>query len=309
MNTILTVLLAAVTFFGVAPVYQKIFNPTERLATKLVFKNRLPEASSNIKIPKKYTTAPIPAISAPIFFLFDPKSKTILAEQESEKVWPIASLTKLMTALVSLDFYPQWDKAVQMKERWFRFGGFEYWRVGDEATVRDLFNMSLAASSNTATIGLAEQSELPQDEFIRRMNDKALKLQMYHTHFSETTGLEPSNVSTAREYANLVRVALEREEIRRAVSLKSYELGVPTGPHRAVKVTNALLTRGLDNPAYQLIGGKTGYLEESLYNMATLAEHENQELVVVVFGAKTSEERFNDVKKLIQWGFDNFKWQ
>lgn len=309
MTIIFTVLLAFVTFFGLTPLMPKVVHLDSSVARKIVFNNHLPEAAPNIQIPKKQTTAALPALTAPVFFLFDPKSQTILAEQNSEKIWPMASLTKLMTGFVALDFYPQWDNIVALKERWFRFGGFEYWHPGDQATVRDLFNMSLAVSSNTATMGLVEQSQIPQDEFIRRMNDKALKLQMYHTHFSEPTGLDPANVSTAREYANLVRVALDREEIRRAVALRSYELGVPVGQRRTVKVTDALMVKGLDNPAYNLVGGKTGYLEESLYNMAALAQYDDHELVVVVFGSKTSIDRFNDVKKLIQWGFDNFKWQ
>ncbi len=309
MSIVLSAVLVLVSFFGFLPTLKEKINFGKSPVAKLVFTAQLKEAAPRLFLPKKKNEAVAPSVTAQSFFVFDPDSQTILAEQNSEKEWPIASLTKLMSALVSLDFYPKWETVVTMRERWFRVGGFEYWRPGDQASVRDLFMMSLAASSNTATMGMVEQTGLPQDEFVKRMNDKALKLQMYHTHFSEPTGLEPTNISTAREFANLVRLALERSEIREALLVRSYELGSMVGKKRNVRVTDKLLSMGLDNPDYHLLGGKTGYLEESLYNMASIAEYDGHKLVVVVFGSKTSDERFADVKKLFQWGFDNFKWE
>lgn len=309
MSLILSALLVVISLLGIAPTLKDKIHFGKPSVTDFAFTAQLKEAAPRLVLPKKQTEAPVPAVSAKGFFIFDPASQTILAEQNSEKEWSIASLTKLMSALVVLDFYPKWNDVITLRERWFRIGGFEYWRPGDKATIRDLFMMGLAASSNTAMMGLVEQTGLPQDEFVKRMNDKALKLQMYHTHFAEPTGLDPTNVSTAREFANLVRTALERSEIREAVLAQSYELGSVAGTKRSVKVTDRLLATGLDNPEYHLLGGKTGYLEESLYNMAAIAEHDGHELVVVVFGSATSEARFNDVKKLFQFGFDNFVWQ
>ncbi len=309
MSIILSALLALVSFFGIKPAILQKFHFSQSPATELAFTAQLKPAAPRLLLPKKHSEAPVPPLTAQAFFVFDPATQTILAEQNSEKEWPIASLTKLMSALVTLDFYPKWSEVVTMKERWFRIGGFEYWRPGNQATVRDLFMMSLAASSNTATMGLVEQTGLPQDEFVKRMNDKALKLEMYHTHFAEPTGLDPTNVSTAREYANLVRLALSRDEIREAVLAQNYELGSVVGAKRTVQVTDRLLGSGLDNSNYHLLGGKTGYLEESLYNMAAIASNGEHELVVVVFGSKTSNDRFSDVKKLFQWGFDNFTWE
>ena len=309
MSIVFSAVLVLVSFFGFLPTLKEKIHFGKSPVAKLVFTAQLKEAAPRLVIPKKKNEVAMPSLTAQSFFVFDPDSQTILAEQNSEKEWPIASLTKLMSALVALDFYPKWETVVAMRERWFRVGGFEFWRPGDQATVRDLFMMSLAASSNTATMGMVEQTGLPQDEFVKRMNDKALKLQMYHTHFSEPTGLEPTNVSTAREFANLVRLALERLEIREALLVRSYELGSVVGAKRSIKVTDKLLAMGLDNLDYHLLGGKTGYLEESLYNMASIAEYDGHKLVVVVLGSKTSDERFADVKKLFQFGFDNFTWQ
>src|SRR3989344_8629495 len=98
MSIVLSAVLVLVSFFGFLPTLKEKINFGKSPVAKLVFTAQLKEAAPRLVIPKKNTDVPLPSLTAQAFFVLDPTSQTILAEQNSETEWPIASLTKLMSA-------------------------------------------------------------------------------------------------------------------------------------------------------------------------------------------------------------------
>jgi len=242
--------------------------------------------------------------------VFDKASGTILFDKNSREKISLASLTKLMTALVILDEKPEWDKTIKLAQTDNRDGGIVYARPPEEVTVKDLFEMMLVGSVNNAAAAMARSTGLTEEAFVAKMNNKAKGLLMNNTVFVDPTGLLPGNESTARDIAKLLANALDHEEIKEAVVKKTYIFS----PQKSSKVyyvksTNELLWSFLNEEPYTFIGGKTGYIEESGYNLAVEAERNGHGVIIVVLGSSTAEERFKEIKGLADWVFENYIWQ
>lgn len=228
--------------------------------------------------------------------ILDATTGTHVLAYNAEEAWPIASLTKLMTALVVLDLEPQWDRNVTYQAADNREGARLIIRPGDQVTVQDLFNTMLLGSANNATITLARSTGLPLEQFVARMNEKAKAFGLTHTTFTEPTGLDLGNVSTAEEYAELAKQAFGHPVIRRVTTRRVYSFR--TAKYRVahrIKNSNALLTSGLT-----VLGGKTGYLEESGYSMVLKTQAGAHEYITVVLGNPSSWGRFAEAKWLAQ---------
>lgn len=241
--------------------------------------------------------------------VFDEGTGTVLFAKNSQEKTPLASLTKLMTVLVFLDKDPDWDKVIRLTRADDREGGIVYARSPEEVTVRDLFNMALVGSVNNAAIALARSTGLEQKDFVAEMNKKAKTLGLKDTTFADPTGLLPENQGTARDVAKLVATALEREEVRSATLQKRYVFNpVNSDKTYYVKSTNELLWSFLNAEPYNFIGGKTGYIEESGYNLATEVMRGGHKIIAVVLGSATAEDRFKEMKGLVDWAFVNYQW-
>ena len=242
--------------------------------------------------------------------IFDKASGTILFDKNSRDKISLASLTKLMTALVVLDEKPEWEKTIKLAHADNRDGGIVYARPPEEVMVKDLFEMTLVGSVNNAAAAMARSTGLTEEAFVAKMNNKAKEIGMNNTVFADPTGLLPENQSTARDVARLLANALDHEEIKEAVVKKTYVFS----PQKSSKVyyvksTNELLWSFLNEEPYTFIGGKTGYIEESGYNLAVEAERNGHKVVIVVLGSSTAEERFKEIKGLADWVFENYIWQ
>ncbi len=197
--------------------------------------------------------------------------------------WPLASITKLMTALVLSDMKLNWNASVKLA------GGDEVGgarlRVAVGGVYRriDLLHASLMGSANNATNALARTSGLTKAQFVARMNAKAKQLGMTRTHFTDPTGIKTSNVSTAHDIALLIEAAARDERILPIEQKTSYTLqSIAKKPRvHTIKNTDALLKRGVDVQV-----AKTGYLVESKYNFAIRAtDTAGKACTVVVLGA------------------------
>lgn len=242
--------------------------------------------------------------------VFDEASGTILFDKNSREKLSLASLTKLMTALVILDEKPEWDKTIKLTHADNRDGGIVYARPPEEVTLENLFKMMLVGSVNNAAVAIVRSTDLTEEAFVAKMNNKAKELGMNNTVFVDPTGLLPENHSTARDIAKLLANALDHEEIREAVIQKKYIFS-PKKSSKVyyVKSTNELLWSFLNEEPYTFIGGKTGYIEESGYNLAVEAERTGHKIIVVVLGSSSAEERFKEIKGLADWTFENYSWQ
>ena len=245
-------------------------------------------------------------ITAQSALIIDKKTGVILWQKNPEEVRSIASITKLMTALVFLDHNPGWQTEVIIQTSDYREGGRIRVYQGERLYVKDLFNASLVASANNATMSLVRSTGLSEEEFVKAMNQKALDLGMTQSNYIEPTGLDPQNVSTAFDINKLAQAAFSHSEIVQATIQSEYQFEVlNTSRTEILKNTDKLLESYLNVQA-----GKTGYLDEAGYCLASqIRGPEGQEVRIVVLGSESEASRFQETKALAQWVFGNFRWE
>ncbi|MDP2586417.1 MAG: serine hydrolase [Candidatus Komeilibacteria bacterium] len=245
-------------------------------------------------------------VTANSAIVIDQKSGTVLWQKNPDNIQPIASLTKLISVLVWLDNSPGWATEVTVLGSDLRSGGRAYIYAGEKLLARDLFNLSLIPSSNNAIMALARSTGLTNEQFVAKMNELAASLNMTSTKFTEPTGLAPENMSSAADLLKLAQAAFEREEIRSATVRPEYTFQVLNNNRsETVKNTDKLL-----NSYLRINAGKTGSLDESGYClMSEVIGPDGQKVLIVVLGSLSDADRFQDVKSLAQWAFDNYTWQ
>jgi len=224
----------------------------------------------------------------------DPESGRVLFEKNSERAVPIASLTKLMTAIVFLDQHPDMDRVATVTRAELQGGGHTQLRNGERVRLEDLLHMSLMCSDNVATRVLTRESGLTRTEFLDAMNARGDKMGLSNTHYVECTGLDERNVSTAADIARVLEVAAGDPVIHRITTTRTYEFVSATRPHVIANTNRLLYGR------YEVKGGKTGYINEAGYCFATWVSTDGKERIAVVLGAPTAATRFADVVRMLQ---------
>ncbi|MBI4022341.1 MAG: D-alanyl-D-alanine carboxypeptidase, partial [Candidatus Andersenbacteria bacterium] len=159
--------------------------------------------SLSIGLPNAEHPSPKQLVRSESALLWDTEAQVISFEKNGFERRPIASLTKLMTAIVALDYGIDWDISVEILPAEYVIGGKLLLHPGERVTTRDLFHAMLMGSANNATLALVRQLPVDEREFIRAMNRKAIALGLEQTEFADVTGLDPDNVSTAYEIARL----------------------------------------------------------------------------------------------------------
>lgn len=247
-------------------------------------------------------------LTAPSAALIDTRSGEVLFSQGDDRIVPIASVTKLMTAIVLLDMKPDWSKPVAIESGDNALAGIQYLRVGDWLTTDDMFDVMLVGSANNAAMALSRSLGMTRETFVAKMNSKARELGLFHTSFIDPTGYGPENLSTSLDVARLAYVALERPEIREALTRKEFVARTEAGTERRVPATNELLSSFLNEGDFAIVGGKTGYTEEAGYTLVLRATKGEADVIAVTLGSATSDDRFQDAKSLLFWGFKTFQW-
>ncbi len=258
-------------------------------------------------VQRSFFVKPATLITAPSGILIDAMSGQCLWQREPDVILPIASLTKLTTALVFLDTRPDFTKEITITDEDSADpeGSRLYVNTGETLTVGDLFYASLVGSANNATKALVRSTGLTTEEFVVRMNKKAEQLGLSHTVFHEVTGLDPQNTSTVSDYSRLASHAFRNDIIRRALNTEVYSFTTinTKKPHR-IKNTDQLLF----DSDLNLIGAKTGYLDEAGYTFVAQAERHGHQLLVVLFKSTSSQQRFDEARALITWAEKNWIW-
>ncbi|WKZ25129.1 MAG: serine hydrolase [Patescibacteria group bacterium] len=225
---------------------------------------------------------------------------------EANSVRPIASLTKLMTALTVLDNYDiNWDKKITIIEADRREGSKQNIFVGDELSLRDLFIIGLMASDNDAIIALIRGLGVSEEDFVLAMNQRAKHYRLFSASFSEPTGLSSANQSSAFDVAKLASLAFKRAEIKEALSLTAYEITDSKGSVKRLISTNVLLREGSKEG---LIVGKTGHISLAGYCFAGLYSKNGNDIITVVLGAHTQLSRFSESEELAHWVYSSYNW-
>jgi D-alanyl-D-alanine carboxypeptidase len=246
-------------------------------------------------------------ISSDKGIMVDFSTGEILFAKNADKKTPIASISKLVTALVFLDNNPGWDTVWQIRPEDRREGGKIYLFTGDRVLVRDLFNLSLTASANTATMAMVNSTGLSELEFVNKMNEKVKEIGLRETSFLDPIGLSMHNVSTAREVAEILKAALEKEEISKALLAPKYEFYTLDHKYKVAYSTDILLEQ-LDGDL-KIQGGKTGYTESAGYCFASkITNNDNNSIISVVLDDVSHYARFSEVEKLAEWAYANYIW-
>ena len=172
----------------------------------------------------------------------------------------------------------------------------------------------LLSSANDAANALAEYVAGNINDFTLLMNEKAEKLGMKNTHFSNPTGLHnENNYTTARDMALLLNYAMTKDEFRQITKTTSFKHSPirkfrnPDNSNNTVLNTNSALLAGTSSYYKYTIGGKTGYTKDAGYTLAACAAKDGMEMLVVDLGCKKNEERFDDFKKICNFYFDHYK--
>ena len=265
-------------------------------------------------VPVRVDSSEIEAsIGSVAYVVMDRSTGKILTVKNENKVWPIASLTKLVTADVVFDSKVSMTTIADVRAIDDVGGAKLYVNDGETFSVQDLFYATLVASANNAANALSRTTGLSSSEFLEEMNARVDSLGLINTAFVDPTGIELGNVSTAREMARLAGSILEEDELRRFTQTSSRYIEVLSqGTQKKMTNTNWMLWK----PAYEdlyITGGKTGYLDESGWNLVvTLRPMDGDadtELLIVMFGAESRGASFEDANALADWAWETYEWQ
>ena len=251
-----------------------------------------------------------PALAAPqtqagAAVLMEKETGTILYEEHSHDRLEPASVTKIMTLLLTMEAIDagelSMEETVRASARAASMGGSQvYLKEGEELTVRDLLKAVAVVSGNDAAVALAERMAGSEGAFVERMNRRAAELGMTDTTFRNCTGLPyPGHLTSAYDIA-----LMSRELILR---------------HPAIREFTTIWTDSLRNGAFQLsntnrlvryyegcTGLKTGSTDAALYCLSATAERQGMELIAVVLKAPTSDQRFQSARELLDYGFGKY---
>ncbi len=262
---------------------------------------------SSFSSPRKIDISSIgPQLSAPSAIVVDKQSGAVLFSKDEFAEHSMASIVKLMTALVFLESEPNLEDRVVMLEEDDREGGEDFLRPEESAELFDVLVASLLGSANNATIVLSRNAGgMSQEEFVERMNEKAREIGMEDTVFVEPSGLSVENKSTARDIVKLLNEVSKNEIITEITGKHRDSIIVyPSGERRYVSTTNHLM-----GSIVFVEFGKTGYLDESLYNLATAVTIKNKYMLyIVTLGSETNKARVQDAKNLAVWAERTYEW-
>ncbi|UCD65274.1 MAG: D-alanyl-D-alanine carboxypeptidase [Candidatus Zixiibacteriota bacterium] len=225
----------------------------------------------------------------------------VLYAAQPDSIRPIASLTKLMTAMVVLDRVRDLSATETITRADARRSSRSRLRVGYELTLLDLLHAALMNSDNRAARALARATSGSVEKFTLEMNRKAKKLGFEKTVFVEPTGLDSRNVSTAREVAKLLHYAHDYLLIREITSRKRFRVNVVNRKNVTLPMANTNL---LVHSPYTVLSGKTGYIRAADYCLTTLVKNRaGERLTLVVLGVPGDRLRFKESRRLLNWGF------
>lgn len=238
--------------------------------------------------------------------LVDEDSGTVLYEKNADARRPIASITKVMTLLLTFEALEagkiSLDDFVPVSEHAYHMGGSQIWlEPGEEMTLNDMLKAICISSANDAAVAVAEYIGGSEPAFAEMMNARAAELGMTNTHFVNACGLdEPEHLSTARDVA-----AMSREMLLHHTEVRDYcSIWMDTLRGGATQLVN---TNKLLKSYSGITGLKTGTTGKAGVCISASAERDGLRLIAVVLGAASGKERFQAASTLLDYGFSHFE--
>jgi D-alanyl-D-alanine endopeptidase (penicillin-binding protein 7) len=249
-------------------------------------------------------------IKSPSTLIIDLDSKQTIYERDADTPRPIASLSKMLSALVLQEQCQILSPENEGKLHEMSIENRQAAKGGDKSklttswkfTYRDLMHAALLRSDNRALPALGEACGLDGDQIAELMNEKAKKLGLKQTSFKEPTGLSKENVSTAREFMSVLEEVSKNPELSEIMAKKDYTLTAykDNKPPRQIKIksTDRILSKNIA----RVLAGKTGYTDLARYCLAILLESPKiPRLGMVFLGAEGRFTRFADVERTLKW--------
>lgn len=244
-------------------------------------------------------TLEAPKIRAAGAILEDLDTGQVLFELRPNTRRPIASVTKIMTALFVLESLSVADPVTVSGHAASQTGSVLGLQRGERISVRNLLYALLLQSSNDAAVALAEAAAGSVDRFLASMNDRARAIGLRHSRFYSPNGLDDRGYSTSADLARLTRRAEQLPLFAKIVRTQVHRITSLTGPPRTVQNRNVLLW------LYKgAVGVKTGFTTPAGHCLVAVAERGGRRLVAVVLGAP--EEAFDAGATLLDYGFHSF---
>lgn len=238
--------------------------------------------------------------------LIDQTTGTVLYEKEPDMPVPIASITKVMTLLLTFEAIEagrvSLSDSVPVSEHAYNMGGSQIWlEPGEQFTLDEMLKAICVSSANDAAVAVAELIGGSEPVFVEMMNQKAQQLGMASTHFKNACGLDrPGHVSTARDVALMSReMLLHHSEVTHYTGIWMDSL---RGGQTQLLNTNKLLKRYAG-----ITGLKTGTTSGAGVCISASATRDGLSLIAVVLGSPSSEDRFAAATTLLDYGFANFE--
>lgn len=240
----------------------------------------------------------VPDVRAEAAIIYNPTTGEVLWESHAQDQRSMASITKVMTALVFLESGAAMDTPVTVQRSDVSRASTTYLRAGFKLTADDLLNLLLVGSDNAAARALARISPYGAEGFITKMNEKAAELGLVNTRYADPSGLLAENVSSAYDLARLIAHASADERVGGIMRKQTYTTQAGRQTITARSTNQIVRTGDID-----VVGGKTGFISRSGYCLATLLRlpQTGQQVAVVVLGAKSNASRFWETRHLFNW--------
>ena len=240
--------------------------------------------------------------------LLDYHTGKVLYEKNSDEKYPVASIVKLMTILITLENIDNGtisidDKVIASSNASSMGGSQVFIEEGGEYTIGDILKSVIMSSANDGSVVLAETIAGSEENFAIMMNKKAVELGLKNTNYSNCTGLPTTNqYSSARDCAIILKEVSKYDLYHKYSGVWIDKLSHPKGRETELVNTNKLIRyyKGC-------IGGKTGSTDEAGYCLSAVAQRGEMKLIAVVLGTNSSKERFAQTSKLLDYGFNNFE--
>jgi D-alanyl-D-alanine endopeptidase (penicillin-binding protein 7) len=239
-----------------------------------------------------------PRLASAAVAVIDQATGDVLYEKNSKAVVPIASITKLMTAMVALDAQPSLSETLTISDADVDMlkGTHSRLAVGTQLTREEMLRLALMSSENRAASALSRHYPGGRTAFITAMNAKAHELGLTETRFLDPTGLTAQNVSSARDLVKMVGAAHKYPLIREFSTSEEYEVAVK-GRAQTFRNTNALVKS--DNWSIGL--SKTGYISEAGRCLVMQAWFNNKPTIIVLLDSMGKLTRIGDAQRIKRW--------
>ena len=261
---------------------------------------------NNIEPQKKSTNSILEKYSLKGAYLIEADTGTELFSMKESETCEIASVTKVMTLLLVMEALEEGrvrlNDVVYVSKNAASMGGSQvFLEEGESITVEELIKCAVIASANDASVALAELVSGSEDSFVRKMNEKAEQLNLINTYFENTTGLDDTTTnhhSCAKDVATISRELIKYDLILKYSS--TWQDSIRNG-EMTLTNTNRLIRY------YEGCNGlKTGSTDKAGFCISVSAKRDNMQLVAVILGAQTKDDRNDAARELLNYGFANY---